>query len=378
MILKQRTLKRIIFTVTNELNYDQRMVRICSSLTEAGYAVTLIGKKGISSTPLAKKEYLQKRLFTFFYKGFGFYAEYNIRLFFYLLFKKTDLFCCIDLDTMLPVWLVSKLKSTKRVYDAHEYFSQQKEVISRPRIHSVWKWIEKTFTPHFKNGYTVSQSIAAEFKTIYGVDYEVIRNIPMLKPLTPHLLQKEKIILYQGAVNEARGLEFLIPAMKEIDAQLDIYGDGNFMDQTKNLIISNNLQIKVFLKGRVLPEELDAITQNAYIGINLVENSGLNQYFSLANKFFDYIQNGLPQISMNFPEYKQINDEYEVAILIDDLQPNTITAAINKLLHDDGLYYRLQQNCLKARQILNWQNEEEKLIAFYADIFNRRENEKQS
>ena len=78
---------------------------------------------------------------------------------------------------------------------------------------------------------------------------------------------------------------------------------------------------------------------------------------------------------MNFPEYKQINDEYEVAILIDDLQPNTITAAINKLLHDDGLYYRLQQNCLKARQILNWQNEEEKLIAFYANIFNRSDNE---
>ncbi len=368
MIPKQPALKRIVFTVTNELNYDQRMIRICSSLTQAGYTVTLIGKKTKISSPLAKKEYRQKRLFTIFNKGFGFYAGYNIRLFFYLLFKKADLICCIDLDTILPVWLAGKLKSTKLVYDAHEYFSQQKEIISRPRIHSVWKWIEKTFVPEFKNGYTVSHSIAAQFKTIYGVDYEVIRNLPMLKPLSPHLQQKEKIILYQGAVNEARGLEFLIPAMKGIDAKLVIYGDGNFIEETKSLIEANNLQDKVFLKGMVLPEKLDEITQKAFIGINFVENIGLNQYYSLANKFFDHIQNGLPQVSMNYPEYKKINDEFTVALLIDDLHPDTIINAINKLLNDHELYNHLQQNCLKARQILNWQNEEKKLIAFYHKI----------
>ena len=337
-------------------------------MVKAGYTVTLIGKKGKSSAPLGAKEYQQKRLFTFFNKGFGFYAEYNCRLFFYLLFKKADLICCIDLDTILPVWLAGKLKNTKLVYDAHEYFSQQKEIISRPRVYSVWKWIEKTFLPLFKNGYTVSQSIAVEFKSIYGVDYEVIRNVPTLKPIAAHELQKEKIILYQGAINEARGLEFLIPAMKAIEAKLVIYGDGNFIDQTKRLLETNNLQDKVFLKGRILPEELDAITQNAYIGINLVENTGLNQYYSLANKFFDYIQNGLPQLSMNFPEYKKINDEFEVAVLIDELHPDTLAKAINKLLIDENLHNRLRQNCLKARQVFNWQIEEKKLIAFYHKI----------
>ena len=81
-------MKRIVFTVTNELNYDQRMIRICTSLVEAGYDITLIGhKKKISPAPEPKK-YKQKRLFTFLKKGFGFYAEYNIRLFFCLLFAK--------------------------------------------------------------------------------------------------------------------------------------------------------------------------------------------------------------------------------------------------------------------------------------------------
>lgn len=361
-------LNRIVFTVTNDLQYDQRMIRICTSLANAGYRVLLIGNRNNVSLPLANKIYKQKRLFTFFKAGFGFYAEYNVRLFFTLLITKTDLLCCIDLDTMLPVWLVSKIKGTRRMYDAHEFFSQQKEIISRPFVHAIWVWIEKSLVPKFKLGYAVSQSIVIEFKTRYGVQYEVIRNLPVLKDLPTGNIAKEKIILYQGAVNEARGFEFLIPAMKNIDAILHIYGDGNYLQQTKNLIEANNLHHKVFLKGKVLPHKLDAITRQATIAVNLVENDGLNQYFSLANKFFDYIQNGIPQVSMNFPEYKRINDEFEVAVLIANLEPGTISAALNKLLHNETLYRQLAKNCIRARQVFNWQEEEKKLLNFYNAI----------
>ncbi|MEJ7586511.1 MAG: hypothetical protein WKI04_03005 [Ferruginibacter sp.] len=121
-------MKRLLFTVTNDLAYDQRMTRICNSLSAAGYKVRLVGVKNNSSPRLLPREYQQTRLFTFTRKGPGFYAEYNCRLFFYLLFTKADLLCCIDLDTMLPVWLVSIIKKKIRVYDAHEYFSQQKKL----------------------------------------------------------------------------------------------------------------------------------------------------------------------------------------------------------------------------------------------------------
>ena len=366
--LKLHTLKRVVFTVTNDLIYDQRMTRICTSMVRYGYAVTLVGNSKTGSPSLPDRKYHQKRIPTIFKHGFGFYAEYNFRLFFFLLFTKADILCCIDLDTMLPVWLCSKLKNTKRVYDAHEYFSQQKEIMTRPGIYKVWKWIEKTFLPEFIDGYTVSQSIVSEFAKEYGVHYKLIRNLPVLKPLISGKVKVEKIILYQGAVNEARGLEFLIPAMRQVNAKLLIYGDGNFLPQARELIDSNNLQNKVFLKSKVMPGELDAVTQEAYIGLNLVENNGLNQYYSLANKFFDYIQNALPQVTMNFPEYKRINDEFEVAILISNLERNSIVTAINHLLDNNDLHQKLSQNCLKARDTLNWQNEEKKLIDFYNNI----------
>ncbi len=345
------------------------MIRICDSLAAAGYEVTLVGISKKGSLALEEKKYRQARLYTAFTKGFGLYAWYNFRLFWWLLFKRADIICCIDLDTMLPVWLASKLKGTKRVYDAHEYFSQQKEVITRPRIYKTWHWIERVFVPKFPNGYCVSNSIIGEFKKLYGVDYELVRNIPLLKEIPHRQMSNEKIILYQGAVNEARGLEFFIPAMKQVDARLLIYGDGNFMEQTKSLITANNLGAKVLTMGKVLPAQLDEITQQAYIGINLVEYIGLNQYYSLANKFFDYIQNGIPQLTMDFPEYKTINDEFEVALLIKDLSVETIAAALNRLLDDAPLYDRLHQNCLKAKQVFNWEQEEKKLLTFYERVF---------
>ena len=72
------------------------------------------------------------------------------------------------------------------------------------------------------------------------------------------------------------------------------------------------------------PDELKSYTQKAKLGINLVEHLGLSYYYSLSNKFFDYIHAGLPQITMNFPEYKNLNDKYQVAILIDKPEPQLI------------------------------------------------------
>lgn len=376
-------MQRIIFTVTNDLNFDQRMMRICNSLAKERYEVLLVGRKMKNSLPLSHLSFKQKRLACFFSNGFAFYAEYNVRLFFWLLFQKADCICAIDLDTILPVYFISKLKNCKRVYDAHELFCEMKEVVTRPNRYKVWKWIERFSVPHFKHGYTVCEPIANEFEKMYGVKYEVVKNVPLNKMTDDNLKITESkgsllstvnsqlrtpFFLYQGAVNEGRSFETLIPAMKDVDLPLHIYGDGNFYDQTKQLIEQNQLQEKVLLKGKLHPLELKEVTGAAYAGLTLFENNGLSNYLSLANRFFDYIMAGIPQVAMAYPSYQAINDEFEVALLIHDTSPKTIAHALNLLCTDVVLYERLQQNCLKARAFLNWQQEEKKLIAFYKHI----------
>ena len=302
-----------------------------------------------------------------FQKGKAFYAEYNIRLFFFLLCQKTDCICAIDLDTIIPCYWVSFIRKKKRVYDAHEYFTQQKEIVTRPKVFAFWNRIARRYIPKFSNGYTVGLCIAEEFKKLFDVQYAVIRNVPLLQ--NKPVVQKVRHIIYTGAVNEARGFETLIPAMKEVDADLLVYGDGNFMKRAKELTSIEKQEDKIIFKGMVSPAELALVTPASYIGINPVENNGLNQYYSLANKFFDYIQYRLPQVTMNFPEYKKVNDKFEVALLIDDLQPATISKALNRLLSDEGLYRRFETNCDKAAAEFCWQNEEKKLLDFYKKIF---------
>lgn len=348
------------------------MIRICSSLAQQGYKVTLVGRELKQSSPLDSKPFSQKRLYCFFSKGFLFYAEYNMRLFVWLLFQKADCICAIDLDTILPCLFASQLKGSKRVYDAHELFCEMKEIVTRLSRYRMWKWIERFSVPKFKHGYTVCEPIAAEFEKMYGVKYKVVRNVPFTTSKEPLAVSREQqsqtFFLYQGAVNEGRSFETLIPAMKHVDVSLHIYGDGNFMEQTKNLIAQNELQGKILIKGKRKPADLKNITSEGYAGITLFENNGLSNYLSLANRFFDYIQAGIPQLCIDYPAYRQINDRFGIALLIPDTSEESIAKGLNLLLTDVALYAQLKENCKQAARILNWQKEEKILIQFYKKL----------
>jgi len=362
-------MKKVILTVTNDLVYDQRMIRICNSLCNAGYQVTLVGRSLSASPDLTKQPFRQKRLRCLFTKGKAFYIEFNFRLFWWLLFKRANVIVAIDLDTILSCYFASALKNTARVYDAHELFCEMKEIVSRPMIYKYWKRIERFAVPRFKYGYTVNRPIADEFKKLYGANYDVIRNVPLLQDIRMPV-KNNRFILYQGAVNEGRSFETLIPAMKKVNSRLVICGDGNFMEQAKQLVKENNLEDKVLFKGKILPADLKEITLHAWAGITLFDDVGLSNYYSLANRFFDYIHAGIPQLCVDFPIYRELNNQYDIAVLTKELDPDSLAAALNRLLTDDQLYRRLQENCLKARLELNWQHEEKELIAFYQKVLN--------
>lgn len=344
------------------------MIRICTSLVNEGYDITLIGRKKRNSLPLIKRPFKQKRLNCFFEKGKLFYIEYNIRLFIYLFFTKADGICAIDLDTIIPCLWVSSIKNIPRIYDAHELFCEMKEISSRPKIYKIWKRIEKYCVPKFTHCYTVNHIIAAEFKKLYANNFEVIRSIALLDE-TKFAHVKEKFILYQGAVNEGRSFETLIPAMKFVNTKLIICGDGNFMQQAKDLTRIHNVEEKVIFKGMLPPDSLQEITSRSYIGITFFEKGAKSNYYSLANRFFDYIHSGTPQICVDYPLYQELNKKYDIAVLIDDLNPDSIASVVNQLLDDESVWKSLHENCKTAAKELCWQNEEKILIPFYKKIF---------
>lgn len=359
--------RNICLTLSNDLHHDQRMIRICGTLARAGYQVTLIGRQWPDKNLPKQREFRQLRLACIFNKGKLFYLEYNIRLFFKLLCMKMDIVCAVDLDTIMPCYLASVIKRIPRVHDAHEFFTEMKEVVTRPGVRRIWLSVERFAIPRFPMGYTVSKPIADHFRKTYGVSYQVIRNLPAPRPF-PDRHARERIILYQGAVNEGRCFEWLIPAMRNVDAELHIYGDGNFMTRARSLIRSHGLEDKVMLKGKVLPEKLHEITTTATIGISLFEDTGMHNRFSLANRFFDFIQAGIPQICSDFPAYREINDEYRVALMTNACNTVDITDALNNLLGNELMYMEMRENCRRAARVLHWHNEEKTLLDFYKNI----------
>lgn len=354
----------IYFAVTNDLNYDQRMIRIADTLSKAGFMVHLVGRKMKNSIPLQDRSWQQKRISLLFNKGWMFYAEYTIRLFFYLLFRKMDIVCAIDLDTVLPCLFISRIKKIRRVFDAHEWFCGMKEVISRPRILKTWKKIERYALPCFHYGYTVSAAIAEAYHQSFGLNYQVIRNLPINEDLAIPV-KGDRYLIYQGAVNEGRCFETLLPAMQQVPIPLYVFGEGNFMQQAMKLSNQLGLEGKVFFKGCLPPVELRSFTQHAWAGINLLEDTVPNNRYSLANRFFDYMQAAIPQLCSRLPGYEAINHDHEVALLVDASNVESVAAGLKKLLEDEMLYEKLQQQCLAAREIFNWQQEEKKLLAFY-------------
>jgi hypothetical protein len=388
---------RLLFTVTTDLSYDQRMQRICGSLAQAGYNVALVGWQRETSVALTPQLYTQHRLRGWFQSGKLFYLEYNIRLFWYLLRQRADAWACADLDAALPTWARARLGGQPFAYDAHELFTEVPEVVGRPRVQRLWQWVENFIVPRAQLCYTVGPALAQLFAQRQpGSTFAVVRNVPVSEyQLASNNEQaatdNQKVtssslppttLLYQGALNVGRGLAQLLDAMPLVPARLVICGEGDcsaaLRAQARQLgLLAATAAYpagQVEFRGYVLPAALRQLTAQATVGIMLLENTGLSYYYSLANKFFDYVQAGIPQLCIDFPEYRALNAQHEVAVLVPDLAPATLAAALARLLpggQPGAHYQRLAANCRRARVEWSWQQEEKILVGLYQNLLKR-------
>ncbi len=361
---------RLILTVTNDLICDQRMYRIASSLVKAGHVVTLVGRVLPESAPLRAQGYEQQRLRCWFRRGFLFYAEYNLRLFAWLLRQPADAFGAVDLDTLLAVCAAGVLRQMPVVFDAHEYFTEVPELSGRPIVKWVWTMIGRLCVPFCRQAYTVGPMLADIFSRQYRRPFGVVRNVPLAQrePLALPPVPPPFVLLYQGALNEGRGVEALLEAMRHLpNTVLWLAGEGDLSASLRQKAAQLALGERVRFLGRLHPEKLRALTPKAWLGVNLMDGQqSLSYYYSLANKFFDYVQAGVPVLTMNFPEYRALNTQYAVAHLIGELSPAAIVEAVRYLQENPDAYQRLRQATLQARTAWVWEREEPTLLALWS------------
>lgn len=355
--------KKIVFAANSDLGYDQRMQRICRSLHQAGFGVFILGRLFDNSKSFTPEGYGADRLKLRFPKGKLAYIELNIRIFLYFLNKEFDAICSIDLDTLPACWLLSVLKGKKLAHDAHEYMEEVPEVFGRPFTKWMWNRVAHAFLPSVGLAYTVSRGLQEEFFARYGKSFHLVRNMAeaqrsLSAPDTGH--EESGFWVYLGAVNTGRGLEEFLEVLPATNRRLVVLGEGDKLLEIKNMVANQGIDHLVEFRGRVNPEAAHAIMQRAWAGINLLRDEGLSYRHSLANKFFDYVHAGIPQICISFPEYRAMMKEFEVGILT-ALKKESILAATHWIsMPENQEKYRTE--AAKARQVWNWESESVRLI----------------
>lgn len=365
---------RIISSVINNYLGDQRVQKQIRSLQKFGFETEVIATD-LRGNPKLNFDYPVQIIRLSNQDGMRMYLEFNRKLFIRLMktVKKGDVLIANDVDSLLPNYLVSKIKKVPIVFDSHEIFSELPSLTGRKLRKKIWKILESSLVPKMKYFYTVSEGYADWFENEYGNRPEIIMNVPQIQTETHHLLdielpktkENEKILIYQGAINISRGIDKMILAMEQIEnAQLWIIGNGPKKEDYQKLTSEKKLDSKVRFIGAVSPDQLKLITPKADLGFSLEEDLGISYRYALPNKIFDYIHAGVPVLGTNLPDIKRTIENHKIGRTISDHTPGHIAKIANEMLAEGKEIYF--ENLKKATLVFNWANEEKKLEKIFS------------
>lgn len=368
---------RIMMAVSDDLLTDQRVLRACDALFAAGYSVSLVGRAWPDKKPL-DRPYSSSKMSLLFKRSALFYAEFNIRLFLKLLFSRADAFYANDTDTLPAVALASRLRRKPFVFDGHELFPDVPELVGKPLVRKVWTFFERRFIPHAALCITVNQSLADIYKSRYGVDFIVIRNlsanpVPLVSDNIPSSTTTD--LIYQGAVNKGRCVKELIDAFEFLPTcRFIVAGSGDLLEHMKLYAASKPYSSRIVFTGRLRPDQLKTLTSRASLGFCLMENMGLNYYLSLPNRIADYAAAHIPVLANDFPEIRRVLQAHPIGSCIDEkviYDPRLLAESISQLLAEWHAIPLPERNSRfnSALDDMSWKNEQKKLIDHLDTIF---------
>jgi glycosyltransferase involved in cell wall biosynthesis len=371
---------RVAFSVTNCICHDQRVLKMAETVSRLNCEITIIGRKSGDCCSTDAIPFNTIRFNMLFKRGILFYKFFNIRLFINLLLHKYELLVANDLDTLLPNFLVSKLKRLPLVYDSHEYFTGVPEIQNRPFVKWVWETIERSIFPRLKYVITVSEPIASLYEKMYRIRPLVVRNLSRnadhIVPFTRDELsvaKNELLLIIQGTgINIDKGAEELINAVNISEGVfLLVIGSGDVVPQLKRQVNELNIGHKVKFVRSVPWEILMKYSKAADVGMCIEKDTNPNYRYSLPNKLFDYIAAGITVIASNLPETCKIISENGCGMIIDSVTPETISNALSHLKNNPDELEEYKRNALAASEKLNWNIESEKVIKFYNKVFSK-------
>lgn len=287
---------------------------------------------------------------------------------------KPEIVHCHD-TVVLPLAVIIKLiTKSKLIYDAHELESN-KNGLSR-FLSKLTLGAEKALWRFVDYFITVSPSIEKWYQENLGYKRSsIILNSPVLmggnniinRSGQNYLRDKfeipknKKIFIYVGLLARGRGVEKIVEIFSDISyAHVIFLGYGALSGWLENMV---SIHPNIHFHQAVSHEELVGVVQSADVGICLIENVSLSDYYCLPNKLFEYAFAGIPVVASDFPDISSIVQRHNLGICcsadrqglkkaVEHFCSNLVTSNVN----------------VTALTELGWDFQAKKLIELYASV----------
>lgn len=283
-----------------------------------------------------------------------------------------------DLYALLIGYLSNCLKKKKAVliYDSHEMELYRNTKRNRIQFFFV-KQLENFLIKKASLNIMVNETISTEVQKIYKLKIKplVIRNVPSYWELNNTLIEKQRkifesklditdegfIIMYHGLIGKGNGVELVIKALQHTqDVGLVIMGfhyDEEYFSALKKETQDLNVESRVLFLDAVPIEDLYKYVGASDAGMMVFEAVTKSYFYSLPNKLFENIQALTPVICSDFPEMKKIVEQYNIGLLCNPYDINSIAKSITELKNNKDKYFLYKDNLKNAKKQLCWEKE---------------------
>ncbi len=285
-----------------------------------------------------------------------------------------DVWHCHDLNTLaIGVRCKRRRPGTRLVYDSHELATERSRMSRWARRRA--GRAERRGLRHVDEGIWTTRSRAEYVMQRYGIPFPtLIHNVPEMIGVEEGwdlhrrlgIPPEERILVYQGSIQEFRGIEESIEAATLLDrCTLVIIGYGYHRPALEEMVRRRGLDDRVRFFGPIPNDELLYYTASADVGLCVIRGQSLSYRWSMPNKLFEYMMAGIPVVASDFEEMGRVVREEGVGTVCDPDDPTSIAAAVRAIVDDPEAEARFRAATRVAISRYNWDNEEQKLLALY-------------
>ena len=369
--------KRVCMLVTSGVINDSRVIREATITAENGFDTHMIGRHvpelgekdpnwefSCHLIDIPRKEAsLPARIIERARIGLAFLTV-TVKL-------KPDIIHCNDFDTLPFGFLAAVICDSALVYDSHELWSVNGQVVKSRIGGWLVRMIEGFIAPRCDAVISVSHAACEWLQKKYNLkNLYVVTNCPNIETVR-HLPKEQKFeLLNHGMLAPDRGCEELIDCAKDISPygiQIHFRGYGEWMEHYRELAGATN-QDNIIFSPKVPSGEVATAASASHVGVALTRPITKSYELTVSNKLFEYIAAGLPVILSDVPEHRYLNERYHFGIILEEMTSKALAQAAICLKTNEALYQELAQNAEAASKELCFEKEGQKLLSIYNKI----------